>query len=806
VKVSLKQLSSIVLVSLFTVALIAEAGFSSNRAGSVRTAPLSGIDTDNDGLDDADPTELDIDGDGVANSQPPSPSDADACPFLSDCDYDGIADNLDGAPQNPDVDGDGILDGDDDDIDGDGVANADDLDSYNSGVGADSDGDGYSDSQEVADGTDPNVDQTVLDTDGDGISDHAEIVAGTNPNVNELAIAQFGTTPFTVDCLSTPGTCVVTGTAPNNASAISVTATQAGAGTTELEVATLSGGQFTASFASLDRSSAWSFTADASAPGQTTVTSTPVSLAALSAQPGLPTFDATALVWAGATTDLSSNVAGWMGSGATTWTSSDSTICTVDAAGVVTKVANGTCDITVARAEDGTYQSASGSFSFPVSLQTGQPALPAFDGTALAWTGTGLDTVDLTSYISTWGGTGATSWSSLTPELCRVNPTTGVVTRVYRVAGDCQITVTRAADDGYLAASNTFSFPVGYTLHVTTTTLGYGGGALQSQSGDVYAWMTRYGYPSANGANRASTWSARKELGATNIGAATITDDTGLAFGNGRKIVVRGNSADTGGYMLVGYGGRSGAGPQYDNHAVLHLRPMNVQPLVTSTLATTNTITTAAVDSTGYYINYPPSVASAPGNQSAARDYAITPIDLSTVFSDRDSLTYSVSGNPDGTSIMNGVFSGTISSTAATGDATVTLTASDGTSSTSVSFTLTTTPILYGACIDYSGNITPQGMRDYCSNNGGRLAYYSDFQNSAIIGKVSVGIKHGCQLSGRWTVYDREQPWTVDSYGRSINWAKLSATQSGSNWYYGPVGNSVGNQSIPNPWFACMAP
>ena len=139
-----------------TLSVIVEAGFSSSRAGNVRFAP-SGVDTDGDGLDDADPTELDIDGDGVANSQPPSGTDADACPFLSDCDFDGIADNLDGSPQNPDVDGDGILDGDDDDIDGDGIANADDANSFDATLSGDIDGDGIDDSVDT-------------DRDGDGLA------------------------------------------------------------------------------------------------------------------------------------------------------------------------------------------------------------------------------------------------------------------------------------------------------------------------------------------------------------------------------------------------------------------------------------------------------------------------------------------------------------------------------------------------------------------------------------------------------------------------------------------------------------
>lgn len=91
-------------------------------------------------------------------------------------------------PNNPDSDGDGILDGEED-FDGDGVSNClevllgfDPLNPDSDGNGIpdgdeDSDNDGLTDVQEVLLGTDPNN----PDTDGDGFSDADEVNNGSNP-------------------------------------------------------------------------------------------------------------------------------------------------------------------------------------------------------------------------------------------------------------------------------------------------------------------------------------------------------------------------------------------------------------------------------------------------------------------------------------------------------------------------------------------------------------------------------------------------------------------------------------------------
>ncbi len=125
-----------------------------------------------------------------------------------DRDNDGIPDHLEDDcgtdPDQPDTDGDGIVDGNED-ADGDGISNHDECDAGSDPGDADStpdnprgddidgdddedpvvtpptpvdtDGDGLADEDEAAHGTDPNV----WDTDGDGQCDGTEVRCGSSP-------------------------------------------------------------------------------------------------------------------------------------------------------------------------------------------------------------------------------------------------------------------------------------------------------------------------------------------------------------------------------------------------------------------------------------------------------------------------------------------------------------------------------------------------------------------------------------------------------------------------------------------------
>ncbi|NCG20490.1 MAG: hypothetical protein GWP91_15890, partial [Rhodobacterales bacterium] len=141
-------------------------------------------DTDCDGLPDYRDT--DADGDGVIDSTdncrtvPNSPQ--------TDGDSDGLGDDCDPTPTNPDIDGDGLLDGielaggtdpNNPDTDGDGLTDGEEVNGGTNRLFSDTDLDGLSDFDEVnLHGTNP----LSPDSDGDGAKDGEEVDAGTNPN------------------------------------------------------------------------------------------------------------------------------------------------------------------------------------------------------------------------------------------------------------------------------------------------------------------------------------------------------------------------------------------------------------------------------------------------------------------------------------------------------------------------------------------------------------------------------------------------------------------------------------------------
>ncbi|MEN0064368.1 MAG: MopE-related protein [Myxococcota bacterium] len=177
------------------------------------TNPLV-ADTDGDTLSDGDevivyltsPVLRDTDGGGLADdfelfvtlTNPLDPIDDD--PSLIDSDFDGLTDVLENKegtdPNDPDTDGDGLLDGDevnthsssplDRDTDRDGLADGDEVDAGLDPALRDTDGGGVEDGHEVfLFGTDPtDGDDDPLDTDGDGLLDDAEqALHGTDPNL-----------------------------------------------------------------------------------------------------------------------------------------------------------------------------------------------------------------------------------------------------------------------------------------------------------------------------------------------------------------------------------------------------------------------------------------------------------------------------------------------------------------------------------------------------------------------------------------------------------------------------------------------
>ncbi len=136
-------------------------------------------DSDGDGIPDWIEGADDADGDGIPNYQD-TDSDGDGVPDSDegwdDLDGDGIPNFLD-----EDSDGDGIPDGDDDDYDGDGIPNTDEGDGDSDGDGIPDWADPDSDNDGIPDGEETDTDPTNPDTDGDGWTDLQEQTCGSDP-------------------------------------------------------------------------------------------------------------------------------------------------------------------------------------------------------------------------------------------------------------------------------------------------------------------------------------------------------------------------------------------------------------------------------------------------------------------------------------------------------------------------------------------------------------------------------------------------------------------------------------------------
>ncbi|MCL2613692.1 MAG: hypothetical protein FWD95_10740 [Nocardioidaceae bacterium] len=168
-------------------------------AGGVECATSSSVDSDGDGLTDAqeaqlgtDPHNPDTDGDGLTDGQEVNTYKTD--PLNPDTDGDGISDgaevngtdntafgNAPTDPLNPDSDGDGLTDGQEIN----GTKNTAFGNAPTDPNNADTDGGGESDgAEELVDHTDPNnpADDVTTDSDGDGLTDSEEQLLGTDPH------------------------------------------------------------------------------------------------------------------------------------------------------------------------------------------------------------------------------------------------------------------------------------------------------------------------------------------------------------------------------------------------------------------------------------------------------------------------------------------------------------------------------------------------------------------------------------------------------------------------------------------------
>lgn len=166
--------------------------------GSSEPAQTEAVDTDGDGLTDAqeadlgtDPNNADTDGDGLTDGDEVNQYGTD--PLKADTDGDGLNDGAEVNSHNTDP-----LNAD---SDGDGLSDSEEVNQYRTDPNsADSDGDGLTDSEEV---NEYNTDPNNSDSDGDGVSDGDEIRNGTDPNdpndPPRLKEGDLGTITFAFD-------------------------------------------------------------------------------------------------------------------------------------------------------------------------------------------------------------------------------------------------------------------------------------------------------------------------------------------------------------------------------------------------------------------------------------------------------------------------------------------------------------------------------------------------------------------------------------------------------------------------------
>ena len=148
------------------------------------------LDTDGDGLCDAG-VDDDDDNDGVNDT-----TEDTGCSLITDCDGDGVSDDIDShdsdANESVDSDGDGIGDNSDSDVDGDGYGNDYDEFPTDSSEWADNDGDGVGDNSDEDDDTCDYADGTDLgDTDNDNTTANETATCGTFTGLGSSAYDFF---------------------------------------------------------------------------------------------------------------------------------------------------------------------------------------------------------------------------------------------------------------------------------------------------------------------------------------------------------------------------------------------------------------------------------------------------------------------------------------------------------------------------------------------------------------------------------------------------------------------------------------
>jgi hypothetical protein len=222
---------------------------------------------------------------------------------------------------------------------------------------------------------------------------------------------------------------------------------------------------------------------------------------------------------------------GGTGTGSLSWSSADTSICSVGNTGQVVVVSAGSCVITVTRTGGTNYNDISASVTISINKAT----QATFNATASASTGTYLDGVSYSVSSSGGTGAGAVSFASNSASVCSVNASTGAVTIL--TAGNCSITATKSGGTNYNDATKTVTITIAKASQSAITA------SVDNANPDYTEnpWATaQVSYTGGNGTG-ALTYST------TNTTICSVDSTTGLVtdISKGKCIVTVSIAADT---------------------------------------------------------------------------------------------------------------------------------------------------------------------------------------------------------------------------------------------------------------------
>jgi autotransporter-associated beta strand protein len=238
--------------------------------------------------------------------------------------------------------------------------------------------------------------------------------------------------------------------------------------------------------------------------------------------------------------------------GAISYSSSNEAVATVNASGVVTPRSAGTASITATQAAvTGVNNQATQSYSLTVNLAS--QTITASASASNINTGA-TTTITTTNTGSAGSGSGALSYLSSRPEFATVS-SSGVVTGV--AAGSSTITVTKAADRTYAAATATVSITVTVS---PTITVGPGSSVSLSSLGNNANPVLSGGTLTLTSGDSSSVSISISSSGGTiqtpASGSATLSGvfsgNGGLTFTGSSRIVLSGANTYSGGTTVSG--------------------------------------------------------------------------------------------------------------------------------------------------------------------------------------------------------------------------------------------------------------